>query len=310
MPFFSTCWNSQKHTEGGSLVREILGLGFDTIEVSHGMKLNLLPGIWEAARRGEIRICGVHNFCPSPIEVLIDAPDCYEFTSHRKNDRDRAFALTVKSLETAARFGAGYLVLHLGSVPMKACSARLAKRAVEGGFLDRDYVKAKLAAVKERQALAPLYFERARDVVARLAPEAEKHGVILALESRSHFEQMPSFREMKQLMEEFAGHPWVGYWHDFGHVQLQHNLGFLDHREVVMEMAPHWVGAHVHDVEWPSRDHHVPLLAGGVDFDALLPLVPPGRPLVWELSHRRRSRDIQKGLERWREKALEQPAFA
>jgi sugar phosphate isomerase/epimerase len=310
MPFFSTCWNSQKHTEGAALVREIRDLGFDTIEVSHGMKLNLLPGIWEEARRGAIRICGVHNFCPSPIEVLIDAPDCYEFTSHRKVDRDRAFSLTVKSLETAARFGAAYLVLHLGSVPVKARSGKLAELAVHGQHLDRDYVKLKLEAVREREKVAPLYFQRARDVIAQLAPEAEKYGVTLAIESRSHFEQMPTFREMRTLMEEFSGHPRIGYWHDFGHVQLQHNLGYLDHREVIETMAPYWVGAHVHDVEWPCRDHHVPLMAGGVDFDTLLPLVPLGRPLVWEISHRRRSAQIREGLQRWREKSVNQPHFA
>ena len=45
---FSTCWNSQKHTDGYAMVEEIISLGFTTIEISHGLKVSLLPGIIKA----------------------------------------------------------------------------------------------------------------------------------------------------------------------------------------------------------------------------------------------------------------------
>ena len=34
----STCWNSWKHHDGRPMIEEILGLGFDTIEISHGIR--------------------------------------------------------------------------------------------------------------------------------------------------------------------------------------------------------------------------------------------------------------------------------
>ena len=42
---FSTCWNSQRHTDGYQMIEEIVELGFNTIEISHGLKISLLPGI-------------------------------------------------------------------------------------------------------------------------------------------------------------------------------------------------------------------------------------------------------------------------
>ena len=37
------------HTEGEAMIREILDLGFDTIELSHGMSISLLPGVKKAS---------------------------------------------------------------------------------------------------------------------------------------------------------------------------------------------------------------------------------------------------------------------
>ena len=66
-------------------------------------------------------------------------------------------------------------------------------------------------------------------VLEKIAARAEEVGVLVAVESRSAFEDMPNEDEMVMLMEEFKDNPWVGYWHDFGHVQRKHNLGLLDH---------------------------------------------------------------------------------
>ena len=113
-----------------SKVEEILELGFDTIEISHGLKVSLLPGIIRAFEEKIIKVAGVHNFCPSPVEVLIDAPDCYEFTSHRERERKRAIDLTLTTIKTAEKFNAKYIVLHLGSIPMKRISPKLEKLAL------------------------------------------------------------------------------------------------------------------------------------------------------------------------------------
>jgi len=283
------------------VVEEILGMGFDTIEVSHGLKVSLLPGIQKMHENGKVKVSGLHNFCPSPVEVMIDAPDAYEYTSHRSNERERALKLTLKTIEMAAQLKGGYVVLHLGSVPMPKFTAQLEALALEGESNSRKFAQLKLKAVQTREKLAPLYLRRAKEALTEAVGHAEKHQIKLSVESRSHYEQVPSEREMAQLMEDFADNPWVGYWHDFGHVQRKANLSLLDHTQWLEKMRPHLVGCHLHDVRWPARDHQVPF-HGNIDYPALMPHVPEGRPVVWELNPRRKKSEIIEALALWKER--------
>lgn len=298
---FSTCWNNSRHTDGEPMIAEIVELGFRNIELSHGMTVAKLPGIRKAFQAGMFTCAGVHNYFPSPVEVMIDAPDAYEFTSHRPFDRQRAMDMTLKTLDIAAEFKATYLVLHMGSVPLPTAkwTKRLTKMVSDGLSRDPDYTKAKLDFVRKREKIGPLYYQRAIDALTTIAEKAAALGVKLAIESRSRFEDMPTEREMVRLQEHFADNPWVGYWHDFGHVQLKHNLGLLDHTEWLSRIAPHLVGGHVHDVEWPARDHRTPF-AGTLDYAAILEFFPPGCPLTWELSPTRDANEIRDALEIWK----------
>jgi sugar phosphate isomerase/epimerase len=298
----STCWNSHRYHDGRELADEARALGFEFIEISHGTKVSLIPGLMQAYDSGVVRVSSVHNFCPSPVEVLIDAPDAYEFTSHRPFDRERAMRLSLRTIETAVRFGANRVVMHMGSVPLHGYTGRLEKMALAGEIYSRAYIDAKLKFVTAREKVSAFYLDRARAALNELLPVAEKAGVALAIETRSHYEQVPNEREMVALLTEFKDCPWLGAWHDFGHVQRKANLGLLDHAELLGTIAPKLLGCHVHDVEWPAKDHRVPLSTGGVKFDQLLPLVPQGIPLVWELSPSQRRSKVVEGLAAWRAK--------
>jgi sugar phosphate isomerase/epimerase len=298
---FSTCWNNSRHTEGEGLIDEILDLGFDTMELSHGMTISKLPGVQKAYKEGKFRCSGVHNYFPSPVEVMIDAPDAYEFTSHRPYDRQRAMEMTLRTLELAAEFKAHYVVMHMGSVPMpsKKWTKPLTKMVKDGLELDPAYAKAKLKFVRKREKIAPLYYQRAIEALEQLSEKAAELKIPLAVESRSRFEDVPSESEMVRLQEHFKDNPWIGYWHDFGHVQLKHNLGLLDHDQWLEKMAPYLIGCHVHDVYWPERDHRVPL-TGELDFKKLLRHINPNKPLVWELSPTRKTEQIKEALKVWK----------
>ena len=298
---FSSCWNNSRHTDGETMIEEIVALGFSNIELSHGMTVAKLPGIKKAYERGLFRCSGVHNYFPAPVEVMIDAPDAYEFTSHRDFERKRAMDMTLRTLNVAAQFQAEYLVLHMGSVPMnpQKFTSALTTVVSEGGQHTPEYAKAKIAFVKKREKLSSLYFQRAIEALTTLAEKAAELGVKLAIESRSRFEDMPTEREMIALQDHFADNPWVGYWHDFGHVQLKHNLGLLNHIEWLEKISPRLIGGHVHDVQWPARDHRVPF-SGTLDYAALLKFFPADCPLIWELSPSRDAAEIRKALARWK----------
>lgn len=301
MPAFSTCWNNSRHHDGEAMVDEILELGFSELELSHGMTVAKLPGLRKAFADGRFTCVGVHNYFPSPVEVMIDAPDAYEFTSHRASDRERAMDMTLKTLDIAAEFEARYVVLHMGSVPMKPkkWTRPLTAMLADGEGASPAFAKRRIAFIKKREKVAPLYYQRAIDALEPLAEKAAELDLVLAVESRSRFEDMPTEREMLRLQEHFKDRPQVRYWHDFGHVQLKHNLGLLDHAEWIEQVSPYLLGAHVHDVQWPARDHRVPF-TGELDFKALIPLFPDDCPLTWELSPTRKAEEIREALTVWK----------
>ena len=296
----STCWNSHRHEDGVHIAHEARALGFEYIEISHGLKVGQLPGLLNEVASGGIKISSIHNFCPSPVEVTLDAPDAYEFTSHRKSDRNRALTLTQRTLETAARCDAQRVVVHLGSVPMKSITRELEQLTREGKIYSRTYTQKKLELVAQRSKLSQPYIDRAKAALDAMIPLCEQHRVALGVETRSHYEQVPNETEMLQLMHDYRDCPWIGFWHDFGHVQRKANLGLLDHAQLLSSIAPRLLGCHVHDVEWPAKDHRIPFTGGCVNFDKLLPLLPEGIPLVWELSPSQRRTHVADRVADWK----------
>ncbi len=301
---FSTCWNSKRHKDGGALCDEIRELGFEAIEASHGLSLSLMPGIIRAVEEKRIRVEGVHNFCPSPIDVMRDAPDAFRFTSHRPEERERAMRLSLETLQVAARLGARYVVLHMGMVELflnhKGTKA-MERMALDGRLGSREYARLKGELVRKRRRLAPLYNARAREALHQLAEKAQELGLVLGVEGRSHFEQVPGEDDVLLFMKEFEGDPAVRYWHDFGHIQRKHNLLLLDHAQYLQRLQPYLYGGHVNDVQWPARDHRAPFCSGGnVDFEGLLPrFFTADMPLTWELSPSITREQILEALPIW-----------
>ncbi len=293
---------------------EIRALGFDAIEASHGLSLSMLPGIIKAVDEKRIRVEGVHNFCPAPLDVPGDAPDAFRFTSHRAEVRERALRLTRETLEVAARLGARYVVLHMGSVELfrgRAGTRQLERYARHGQLGSREYLRFKGQLVRRREKLAPLYFERARQALEALLPKARELGLVLAVEGRSHLEQVPGELEMPRLLQEFRDEPSVRYWHDFGHIQRKHNLLLLDHAQYLAGLQGLMFGAHVNDVQWPARDHRAPFFGGDVDFETLLPrFFTRSMPLTWELSPSVTAEQIREAKQRWDELMTRVPAAA
>ena len=282
------------------MIQEILDLGFENVELSHGIRISLVGGIQQMHDQGKVRISSLHNFCPLPLEVQGSSPDCYEFTSHRPFDQRRATKLSCQTIDFAQRLGASLVVLHLGRVAMGPVTRTLARMAKEGKMLSREFVKTKIAAIQEREKRAPAYLARVKECLKPIVAHAANKNVNLGIEGRFAYEEVPSERELPALLDELnASH--VGYWHDFGHIQVKANLNFLDHYEWLKSIRHRLFGCHLHDCQWPSTDHRVPF-AGAIEYDRLIPLLPPNTLLTWELSPRAKAEDIQAAHARWKER--------
>jgi sugar phosphate isomerase/epimerase len=295
---FSTCWNSGRHTRGDEMLNEIFALGFDRVELSHGIRQSLRDGIEQFLADHPMTVTSLHNFCPLPTQFDGPAPGCYQCTSVRPVERERAKHYTLQTIDYAHRLGAKRVVLHLGSVTVPDYTERLIRSIFAGRYLDRHYVKIKLKAIQKREAVAAY-----DSVVEWLQPalaHAKAAGVTLGIENRIGIETFPSEREFRRLFREIADRT-IGYWHDFGHAQIRHNLTLIDHAEWLAEMSPRLIGCHIHDVQFPARDHRVPF-SGMIDFAALIPSLPIDQPMVWELSSGASKEDIVAALTHWKER--------
>ena len=80
------------------MLREIVNLGFKRIELGHGIRISLMPGIQKFFDEGQIEFSSLHNFCPLPVEVLGASPDCYQFSSSSPSERERAHPRMTRSM--------------------------------------------------------------------------------------------------------------------------------------------------------------------------------------------------------------------
>jgi sugar phosphate isomerase/epimerase len=298
---FSTCWNSKRHTSGDTMLREIkTKLGFDLIELDHGIRMSLIPGIQKMFDTGEVRFSSLHNFCPLRAEATEASPDCYRFSAVSSKERERAVTQAFQAIDLAGQLNAPFVVLHLGQVNMPPITDRLIAMAKAGEYLSRNYVKLKIKVVQERERDSPQYLQHVKDCLRRVIEYAGSKGVRLGIESRRAYEEIPTERELGKLLGEMNS-PQLGYWHDFGHSQIKENLGFVDHAEWLRAVGPRTFGCHVHDCIWPAREDQLPF-TGGVDFEKLVPLLPTNCLFVWEMNANKTADAIRQSVQMWKER--------
>ena len=286
---------------GDAMLREIkTKLGFDLIELDHGICMPLMPGIQKMFDTREIRFSSLHNFCLLPAEATVVPPDCHKFSAASAEEREHTVTQAFQAIDLAGQLNAPFVVLHLGQVNMPPITDRLIAMAKAGEYLSRNYVKLKIKAVQERERDSPQYLQRVKDCLRRVIEYSRSKGVRLAIESRCAYEEIPTERELAKLLDEMNS-PQLGYWHDFGHSQIKENLGFIDHAEWLRAVAPRTFGCHVQDCIWPAQDHQPPF-AGDVDLEKLVPLLPANCLFVWEMSPRITADKIRQSVQVWKQR--------
>jgi sugar phosphate isomerase/epimerase len=279
---FSTCWNSARHTDGRAMLREIRDLGFEYAELSHGIRISLVPGILEAVKAGEMKISTLHNFCPLPTGIEKPSPNLFEFSSVRERDRQLAVKHTLNTLDFAVKVGAPLVVLHFGSMDLKDYTGKLKALLERGEKGSPKFLKVVAEAKAAREANKKKFYDHARDTLRELYGEAKARRLKFGIEIREAVEELPLEPDFKMLLEEFPA-PTVYYWHDVGHAQIKADLGFIDHAKFLAARADRLAGFHIHDVKFPARDHFPPG-GGDIDFAALASSVKLEHIKVFELS--------------------------
>ena len=276
------------------MLREIREMGFEFAELSHGIRISLLPGIFEAVEAGEMKISTLHNFCPLPMGINHAAPNIFKFTSDDRRERENAWRHTLKTLETAERVGAKLVVLHMGAIEMRDYTDKLVDMVGAGQKDSPKYEKICMEVIEKRESKKERYVDLANEMLKRISEEAARRGILLGIENREALEEIPLETDFMFFFRDFPGGT-VRYWHDTGHAQIKHHLGFIDHALHLESMAEHLAGFHIHDVQFPGRDHCAPG-TGTIDFAALKAMVRPDHIKVFEMSPGLSPEEVKAGV--------------
>ena len=277
------------------MLKEIRELGFEYAELSHGIRISLVPGILEAVQAGEIKISTLHNFCPLPMGINYAAPNIFKFTSAERRERENAWKYSLKTIEFAERVGARLIVLHSGAVDLKDYNEKL-EEYVEKGLKDSPKYQRLVQEVEEKRLKRIDEPRRlAIEMIQALAGVAGPKGIMLGIENREAVEEIPFDDDISFFLGELPEN--VRYWHDCGHAQIKENLGFIaQHRMHFESLAPRLGGCHIHDVIPPGIDH-CPPGSGMIDFAALAPWVKPEHLKVLEMNPNVPVDDVKKGFD-------------
>lgn len=252
--YFYSYWTGLNEKMFRSAVREFIDNGADKFVIT-------CPLIGEMLKNRE-RVDFLHKICKEmQVEFsAIHAPYGKEYDLNipeSRECREKMFDTHIRALRIAAEFGCRTYPIHMGAYHYCFDKVPLEK-------------------------LRPL----ARETMDKILPEAEKLGIIIAVENS--FEKPNSAKETLKLIDQYAGNPFVGVCYDTGHANLMEyrpgkeksnfSEGFRNcwwegiewENDAIGMLKDHIVTCHIHDNNGYSDLHAMPK-DGTIDWQKLMP---------------------------------------
>ena len=116
--------------------------------------------------------------------------------------------------------------------------------------------------------------------------------ILLALENRPRYHQIPDFYELELFFAEFDGGN-LRYWHDTGHAAIQEKVGILKQERLLKTYSEQLIGIELHDVK--ELDEYLPPGTGELDFKEILRYVPGEVVKVLEIQKAENEEEVIEG---------------
>ncbi len=266
----STAWNADRSQDGAKIAEEIENLGIKNIELNFSLTKKAVGEIARYARQKDIRITSLHNYCPIPegFKVQDALPDCFSLSSIDEEERRKAVEQTKITISTAKKLRAACVILHCGRVEIEDKTRELISLAMVGRKTGQTYTDLFEACIKERREKSPDFFAQVLKSLEDLCSYAQKSDVVLGIENRFYYREIPDVEELGRLFDRFRSTSFA-YWHDIGHSYILEKLGFIKEGILLRNFGKRLYGVHLHNIK-NYQDHRAPT-EGEFDFAGLKP---------------------------------------
>lgn len=278
----STCWWEGKDIRGDEIPSQALDMGLEGLELDYRITPEMLRRL-KPALKNSVPVLSVHNVfpCPAPAGTGESrTADPFLLSSRDKEERAQAVRLAIRTIEQACDLEASAVIMHLGKVEMEDPTPELEQLFHKGASWHPQGQERIGQLQSVRESLRQPYLDAVLFSLDRIHREADRRGVLLGIENRLHFHEIPNLWEIGFLLENFRGGK-LRYWHDVGHARIQEKLGILKQEELLDKYVSQMAGIHLHDVV-DLEDHHAPG-KGDVDFKKIASYVGPGVVRILEV---------------------------
>jgi sugar phosphate isomerase/epimerase len=278
----STSWKSKQATNGDAFVALLKNFDIDGLELEYRIHAVLFRQMRAALKQTELQVVSVHNYFPVPAGLPHSqgGGDLFLLSHPDKDQRQQAIQMTINSMKHATDLGAKAVVLHCGRVAMDAEFDVLRHYSNNNQIQSKKAQKFIHKKLTERDQLKPGHLDSLLFSLDRLIHVAEEQNLLLGIENRYHYHELPALEDFEILFSEFSGSP-LGYWHDTGHAHANEILGIIPPESLLKTCSDHLIGVHLHDAT--GLDDHLAPGTGSIDFKHLKPYIKKNTLLVMEL---------------------------
>ncbi len=289
----STMWGIGRFPTLREFFKEAKQFGFARFELNHGVTSWMLVGIENLL--DSLTITSIHEPCPADPSVEELGRQDLLISSLDPGKRKQGIQAVKRSIELASRLSVPLVIVHPGRVNVERdFETPLRALYQEGKGGTEEYQSLLTRYREERNQLSAPHLEAVRESLKELSEFASQKGVRLGLENRFYYHEIPTPDELEALLGD-APAEWVGFWYDVGHGEVLHRLGLIPQTEWLSRFSPFIIGVHLHDVK--GIQDHRPAGLGTVDWEAILPKLPPHIVATCEFQSAFSAEEIASGVQ-------------
>ena len=292
----STSWKSKELNNGEILLQALEKFDVSGIELDYRIKEAVFHQMKKPLNRSGLRVVSIHNFFPIPAVIPHSkgGGDLFLLSHPDREERQRAIQWTIKTIEHANDLEAKAVILHCGNVKMDT------EMEVLYDYWETDRIHSKEAQafisqkLNERDLLKTKHLDGLLFSIDKLIRVAEKQNIILGIENRYHYHELPGFDDFNIIFAEFKGGP-VRYWHDTGHAFANEVLTIIQPGALLQNYSEKLIGVHFHDAI--GLDDHLAPGTGKIDFISMKPFLKNDTLLVVELKPGTPDSEVSQGIQ-------------